>query len=164
MMTESQTRTDLSLSNVDWQAFQFLAGELDEKAESDWGRRLAEGDVEACEAVARMVELVQAVNRSSQRLDTTVYRPARQGPLGALAAVSACLLLSLGLLWQGVGQELPTVTTDPDAEQLVSAWSDVGGPAEVAEEAGMALLVDDELDVPDWLIVAVSLQPKEDDE
>mgnify|MGYP001285496777 CR=1 FL=1 len=166
-ITKSQTQIEAVLSDTDWQAFQFLAGELAGEAEASWEARLADGDVEACEAVARMVELVQAVNRPSQGFATTSRQPARHGQLGVLAAVSACLLLSLGLLWQGAGQESRIAVTVPDAGRLIAAWSDAEVPVEDAEDPEdpeMASLVDEELDVPDWLIVAVSLQPEEDGE
>lgn len=164
MMT-SQARAETTLADIDWQAFQFVAGELVGEAEACWEARLAEGDVEACEAVARMVELVQAVDKPPRRFVTRSPQPVRHGRSGVLAAVATCLCLLLGLLWQGADRESPIAVTDPDASRLVAAWSDAGVPAGDAGDAGMAsLVVEDELDVPDWLIVAVSLQSEEDSE
>ena len=59
--------------DADWSAFAYVAGELDEAELATWEARLAEGDVEACEAVARAVELVGVVAESG-RVDAAVDR------------------------------------------------------------------------------------------
>ena len=63
--------------DADWSAFAYVAGELDEAELATWEARLAEGDVEACEAVARAVELVGVVAESG-RVDAAVATVAEE--------------------------------------------------------------------------------------
>ena len=50
------------LAEIDWLAFAYVAGELDGRELEEWTSRLADGDVEACEAVAAAVELVLSMS------------------------------------------------------------------------------------------------------
>ena len=52
------------LAEIDWLAFAYVAGELDGRELEEWTSRLADGDVEACEAVAVAVELVQSMSNT----------------------------------------------------------------------------------------------------
>ena len=99
-ITKSQTQIEAVLSDTDWQAFQFLAGELAGEAEASWEARLADGDVEACEAVARMVELVQAVNRPSQGFATTSWPTGCPGSSLGLPVVVAGTVVAGS--WTGI--------------------------------------------------------------
>ena len=82
--------------DADWSAFAYVAGELDEAELATWEARLAEGDVEACEAVARAVELVGVVAESG-RVDAVVATVAGEsyaagGLRSAVVAAAAAVL------------------------------------------------------------------------
>jgi len=152
--------------DADWLAFAYVAGELAETELTAWEARLAEGDVEACEAVARTVELVGVV-AGSGRVDAVVATAAGESNAAGglrsvvVAAAAVCLSLVIGLSLQTSD---PVRVAGPDADMLLSTWADgVGG--EVAETD--AEVMEPELVVPDWMIAAVALpagMDGEDDE
>jgi len=147
--------------DADWSAFAYVAGELDEAGLATWEARLAEGDVEACEAVARAVELVGVVAESG-RVDAVVATVAGEsyaaGGLRSVvvAAAAVCLGLIIGL---PLRTNDPVTVAGPDVDMLISTWAE-GADGEVVETD--AEVIEPELVVPDWMIAAVALPAEMD--
>ena len=149
--------------DADWSAFAYVAGELDEAELATWEARLAEGDVEACEAVARAVELVGVVAESG-RVDAVVATVAGEsyaaGGLRSVvvAAAAVCLGLIIGL---PLRTNDPVTVAGPDVDMLISTGAE-GADGEVVETD--AEVIEPELVVPDWMIAAVALPAEMDGE
>jgi len=155
---------------TDWLAFAYVAGELDGAELSEFEVRLAEGEIEACEAVVRAVELVGAVSAPSrpvvvgQRVSGNPDRRAEGWRLVVTSAV--CLMLVVALSIRS-GDQVPNEPgSDIVADQgfvdglLLSTWA--GGtdsePDEMRGAAGSeAEMAASELVVPEWMIAAMAL-------
>lgn len=158
------------LIETDWLAFAYVAGELDGAELSEFEVRLAEGEIEACEAVVRAVELVEAVSAPSrpvvvgQRVSGNSDTRAEGWRLVVTSAV--CLMLVVALSIRS-GDQVPNEPgSDIVADQgfvdglLLSTW--VGGtdsePDEMRGAAGSeAEMAASELVVPEWMIAAMAL-------
>lgn len=165
------------LAETDWMAFAYVAGELDGVELDEWTARLAEGDIEACEAVGRAVELVQAVsvpNRPSVAIDAMAgHSISRAARWRFVVAAALCLMLVVGLSWQQGERAGDEQAADVMAGQIavdgevLSTWA--GGtdaePADVRTVTGPERLVaETELVVPEWMIAAVALPSEVDGE
>jgi len=151
--------------DADWSAFAYVAGELAEAESAAWEARLAKGDVEACEAVARAVELVRVV--AAAGVSEAVVETAAEESYDAgrwrsvvVAAAAVCLVLVVGLSWR-TSDPNPAVVVrpDPDVDVLLSTWADGIGDEHAGERAAetVAEVAESELVVPDWMIAAVAL-------
>lgn len=98
-------------SELEWAAFRYVSGELDEREAAEFESRL-EDDQAAREAVAAAVELVQTVVAAEHLVELPVVatvareagmwrRVAWLGIAGAVAACCACLLLMLSSAGRG---------------------------------------------------------------
>ena len=160
------------LAESDWLAFAYVAGELDGAELDAWDARLAEGEIEACEAVARAVELVRAVSvpgRTSVAADTVARNSDSHADRWRFVVTAAvCLVLVVGLSWQQFEQARDVTAGRIAADgEVLSTWA--GGtdaePAEVGAAAGLDVLVaETELVVPEWMIAAVALPSEMDGE
>ncbi len=165
------------VAEIDWLAFAYVVGELDGAELDEWTARLAVGDVEACEAVAGAVELIQAVGspgRPSVVTDTVVGNSdSRVARWRFVAAAVVCLVLVVVLSWkQGdqAGDELAGDLVPGSATadgELLSSWA--GGTDAELTELGVAtgpdaLVAETELVVPEWMIAALALPPEMDGE
>ena len=133
--------------NLDWQAFRYVAGEMEAAEAASFERRL-DGDLAACEAVARAVELTHAValaeeEATAQSAAIGSARPvdrrrrpwARHAAL-AIATAAACLAVMLLRPRDEFRRSIPSeggvaapaaadAGVDP-VEQLAVAWSETG--------------------------------------
>ncbi len=165
------------VAEIDWLAFAYVVGELDGAELDEWTARLAGGDVEACEAVAGAVELIQAVGspgRPSVVTDTVVGNSdSRVARWRFVAAAVVCLVLVVVLSWKQGDQAADELAGDlvpgsatADGE-LLSSWAG-GTDAELAElgvaTGPDALVAETELVVPEWMIAALALPPEMDGE
>jgi hypothetical protein len=165
-----------------WLAYRYLTGELNDDEGAACETRLAD-DLSLQVALAECVILTTGLARVSPR---AVVRPAsrshgdrddsyRPSPVWAAAAVG---LLAVGLLftsalmapqqmaWQDTAGSPAQVL---DASSVVALWSelaDEGEPATDRSERGMKFDAFDEedLDVPNWMLVAVFEESDEADE
>lgn len=166
-----------------WQAFLYVSGDMTEAQSELFEERLLE-DESLCEAVSHAVRLTAAVAEGD--VDHSVLRPApvlsvqagpaerRRNPaatvkghsgIAALAALAMCLCVMWaisGFQDREPGGAVALETSETDAEWIVSVW---------AEESAMAATgpdelegdLDEDLDVPDWLVTAVSISDTEAD-
>lgn len=162
-----------------WQAFLYVSGDMTE-AESQQFELLLLEDERLCEAVAQAVQITAAVARKdgasvSRRHDSPspalarlpVDRGSRHMTAGrkysgvaALAAVAMCACV----MWAISGFEAPGTpeaaavveTSDSDAKWIVSVWADESAMASSGLDEPEGAL-DEDLDVPDWLVTAVSI-------
>ena len=142
-------------NELDWLAFRYVAGELNETEAAQFEECLAI-DQSAREAVARNVELTGAlVTILSQTADRpvptvessgsrvwnakSVNQVARRSRWGLLTSVAALALLASGLLWQRT-QRSNAISSNESlakAEQLLALWSENGLPA--LQESGLTV-------------------------
>ncbi len=143
------------LSDLDWQAYCYVAGDLPADAALAFEQRLAE-DLAACEAVARMSELFQAVQaalalqprstRSAGPLSAPRKQSLSQAKWVALAATLAGIacgawLLGTGLWgtgWLNTGLVTGPVALQPltgEQRALVDAWIETASPAPAVIQA-----------------------------
>jgi len=160
------------LAETDWLAFAYVAGELDGRELEEWTSRLADGEVEACEAVAAAVELVQSMSNTPSVATDAVpgHMSGRDSRWRFVAAAALCLSLVVVLSWQSshqpagklAGDEM-VVSVAMDDDVLLSSWTDGTAPEEVegGEESAVMgvepLVAETDLVVPEWMLVAVAL-------
>ncbi len=160
------------LAETDWLAFAYVAGELDGRELEEWTSRLADGEVEACEAVAAAVELVQSMSNTPSVATDAVpgHMSGRDSRWRFVAAAALCLSLVVVLSWQSshqpagklAGDEM-VVSVAMDDDVLLSSWTDgtapedVEGGEESAVMGGEPLVAETDLVVPEWMLVAVAL-------
>ena len=160
------------LAEIDWLAFAYVAGELDGRELEEWTSRLADGDVEACEAVAAAVELVQSMSNFPSVAPDAVpeHLSGRDSRRRFVAAAALCLSLVVVLSWQSSHQPAGELAGDGtvvsaavDDDVLLSSWADgtaaeeVEGVEESTVMGGEPLVAETDLVVPEWMLVAVAL-------
>lgn len=150
-------------TDLDWTAFRYVAGDLDNASRADFEERL-DHDQAAREAVAAAVEVVGAVRLVAPEAAPTppVFRyPALWGLGAALAASLLVWFLPAWLLAHHRG-----------GNELALAWSDLRAEAEAdplveagLDETGLDEMDDDEgpVGVPDWMIEVVAEPSSEPD-
>jgi anti-sigma factor RsiW len=173
-MTLNQTQDDL-----DWTAFCYAAGELDAAAAEQFEARLAD-EQPAREALARAIELTQAVSAAESQPATCVVTPAvRQRSKWTTRlswmAVGGLASLLLAVLWSGAlspDRPQPTASRPAVAPGLADAWTQTRAEIASAKEAGdwpafpaaasygdeESLSPDDDLvleETPSWMTAAV---------
>ncbi len=113
------------LSDLDWQAFQYAANELDESAREAFELRL-ESDPFACEALARAVELSATIRAAESLSPVAIPRGSQvwQLRLSWLAAgatvAAACMALVSAPQWLSKRTTVATASIDTE---LAVAWS-----------------------------------------
>ncbi len=135
-------------TDLNWTAFQYVAGGLDEAERRAFEQRLDEDQL-AREAVAAAVEIVGAVRLVAPE-PTPVFRlPAQPWLWGVGTAVAAGLLVWLLPAWLLVHQ-------GRSGGELALAWSDMRGDIETGEPADEDLAAEegDDLEtvVPNWML------------
>ncbi len=157
-----------------WQAFEYVAGDLSPEDSEAFELRLLD-DVPLCEAVAAAVQMTSgiaackvpsalstnatglpAVRRLENRSSQTA--PASRAIAAMIATSCCCLLLAFVLSTTHLkpGQTMAGNLQDADdAEWLVSAWA-AGKTDEPMWETDEREY-EQELDVPEWMLAAVSL-------
>lgn len=163
-------------AELDWLAFRYITGELSAVDGQAFEARL-ESDLDACEAVARAVQLVETLALGVGSVHKVLAMPVvevqsdsmsglaagnnwRTARRWALTAVSgAAALVVIGVL---------SLRTEPRVEMVepsvVEIWADSwhadGEPEPVAVEIPNADLADaDDLVAPGWLMAAVQGDP-----
>ncbi len=137
-MTFNRTHDDL-----DWTAFCYAAGELDAAAAERFEGRLA-GEQTAREALARAIELTQAVSAAESQSRGYVVTPAARQQNKWTArlswmAVGGLASLLLAVLWSGSlspDQPTPTASRPAVAAGLAVAWTQTRAEIASAKEAG----------------------------
>lgn len=180
-------------SDLLWDAFRYVADELADDERGAFEERLAE-DQAAREAVAQAVQLSQAV--ASVSAETNSPAPPRRPNLSrsrrsavvlsAAAALAVCLLLAVGILFNGAdkrGKRPVTETTSAETDRagaLLALWSSseagsLAFPQDDAENENQEQETidsqylesfDDSLDdftVPDWMVSAVRGDVQQDE-
>lgn len=167
-MSTQQSFTEEQL----WQAFRYVSAEMSpEEAESFEDRMLANTDV--CEAVAEATRLTGIIAVSDIKPDASLVCLAEDvsatrpwwSSVAASTAVCCCLML-IGLMTLRLqtvdespsGHETVMESADglADAELLVNAWVD-SVSAEDVLDSDTVESVQADLDVPEWMIAAVTL-------
>ena len=147
-----------------FQAFQYVAGELS-ASEADCFEQRLQVEPLLFEAVAEATILTSAVLTSKAR-QTHVTCSGQSTPvrsisrsIAAVVAMACCLVLTVLL---SSSHEPETAATNvEDAELLVSTWAD--SFAEQAEyESEVEDQADQNLDVPDWMLAALTLSEVSD--
>jgi ferric-dicitrate binding protein FerR (iron transport regulator) len=172
---------------LDWLAFQYVAGELTADEEEQFERRLAE-DQTAREAVERAVELKEAIQLASASwvpARRTQRRLAVRRSLAWAGALAASLLLAIGLL-RTISTTPHVVNPPPDrnlpeedsraSEAVARTWVELRrSPAPealaadtpppeplVASEFGVEDVTETDVSVPQWMLTAFAAPPKRD--
>ncbi len=174
-MSEMTSRQQTYSDEQFWQAFQFVAGELSADQSELFELQMLDSPA-MCEAVAEAVRLTSAVaadsGKSTAVLSPTMVRcqaavPRRstsgKSAIAMVATVCCCLLLLL-VVSTDSGSEPSVAATDKatvEAELLVSAWA-AGFVDDVEDDVNLAETATHELDVPDWMLAAVTLSDDED--
>ena len=155
-----------------WRAFEYVADEMTAEDVTVFEQELFE-NVSLCEAVAQATRLTTAIASQSRQTRVPLSRYESVPPewqrknriVAAVTAVCCCLLLALmvsrnsGLLTLSPGLALSESTLAADsseAELLVSVWAD-GFAADHDLETEVSEPDDSGLEVPDWLLTAVSM-------
>lgn len=154
-----------------WRAFQYVAGELSEH-EADVFEQQMLDDVRLCDAVVEATRISVSVaadsgpgrrsvtlSSSSQSTDQRQALASRRPVFAAVAASLACVCL----VWAVSAMTDPTdsdssvaVADDQDAEMILSVWADESqSDLDSLDELGG--LDDQSLDVPDWMLTAVTI-------
>ena len=128
---------------LDWTAFCYAAGELDPAAAEQFEARLAD-EQPAREALARAIELTQAVAAAESQPPAYVVRPAtRQRSKWTTRlswmAVGGLASLLLAVLWSGAlspDRTTPTASRPAVAPGLAAAWTQTRAEIASAKEAG----------------------------
>lgn len=144
---------------LDWQAQQYVLGELGAEASAAFEARLADEE-EAGASLARAVQLVAALRTGrAVRIERSTSRPGwRRLAYGLAATVAAGAVVWL----------LPRAATDSPEEvaavapqravELVSRWRDARPELPLGSERWNDDDQEGSDDVPNWLLAAVSLE------
>ena len=173
------------LTDLDWLAFCYAAGELDAAQAEQFEARLAD-DQSACEALARAVELTQTV-AAAESQSSDFVTPASRTNLDwnrrlSWMAVGGLASLLVALLWSGVvGPTWHTAQRRLGAQaryQLAMAWNQTrdefagvretglwlplaGSDADDETAAGDVRIYDETIaDAPSWMTAAVFNAPR----
>jgi hypothetical protein len=172
----------LSDSADHWLAYRYLTGELSDDEAAACEARLAD-DLSLQLALAECVSLVGGLARLSQR---AAVRPTSRGAAGRdgsfrpspVWAAAAVGLLAVGLLFTSAlvaPQQMAWQDGEGPSQQVlnpssvVAMWSQLGDESETSpDRSGRGLKFDawddEELDIPDWMLVAVLDESDESDE
>jgi hypothetical protein len=170
-VNDSQASTD---SDLDWLAFQYVAGELLADESEAFELRLAD-DPSACEAVARAVQLLGTVAAAHSTAPTPVPQTSTVGlrwrRLAAVACVAALVVLGISLRllqkpsaidevglsersnartvsdWVALGSS-ENDSDESDTDDLELSFNDTEQPPKVDSPA-------DDLAVPSWMVAAL---------
>lgn len=166
--------TTTSQHDLDWLAFQYVAGELP-NAEAAAFEVLLLNDLDACDAVIRAMQLAETVDAALQpawtvpevtvapvasKLDSTRWarRVLRLG-VAAVALVATAMIGKWGLVRQSSeltqNAELARLWTESSAISIAPVSDDA---ETVMPEAGVTT----DLQVPDWMIAALAARADED--
>lgn len=170
------TCSDTNFEDLEWTAFRYVSGDLSGSEVESFELLLAD-DVDAAMAVARTVQVVQAIQRTKppvehvrQRATVASRRPdARWRNRVMVGMAAVCVLFvalmafeskvpqsdSIGRLDANSSNSLATYSAAPDAE-LVSFW--VNSASETEAVLSETPPTADVLEVPDWLLAAVDVE------
>lgn len=168
-----------ALDALVWEAFRYVAGEMEAGEQQAFELRLAV-DEAACSAVAEVVELVGAIGLVVPSLEATKRMASRayRVPHAARAAIAASVLLAVlgGLIvagWprgrDGEGSTLALGSAALEAWSVLGGDSEAGGSWPLVNDPDLTPV--DELSAPDeapadavpsWMIEVVSLEPAPD--
>jgi hypothetical protein len=152
-----------------WQAFQYVSGELCAEECETFERQLQDS-AGLCEAVAEVVLLtseIAACGQSRSIVPSASLEASQQArstarknrAVAALTAICCCLglvlILSQGPIATDSAVDVVSGQETIDAEYLVTAWAVSSAPEVVASEFYES--GETELDVPDWMLAAVTL-------
>lgn len=154
-------------SDLDWLAFQYLAGELSPADAAAFEDRLA-CDRHACEAVARMMQTVDALAVAVPAVaprSSALSRPATSAPSRrpVLALVSTACLIAVGLFLMQSAQDPGPAPRGGDrrVHELVSLWAETAVDADAPEAERSVDTDDSDLSVPGWMMSAVEYEARE---
>lgn len=171
-MSDFNESTDIA--DLDWQAFRYVSGEMDQEELALFEERLAE-DCHACEAVSTAFLLGDVIVDAfaSDPVSTVVStdRVTKNRPRAAawisvavaLIAVSAAMFLPLR---NDVPDESVAANASAEhAREMVRLWTDssvdaiADGSEQTAIEPELPELIEElQTNVPDWLLVAVEIE------
>jgi hypothetical protein len=165
----------ISDADLDWLAFRYAAGELS-GAELDTFEMQLATDERACAAVARAVQLGQAIVYCEQPAESTVRTTTLRGPAAnksrrfgsrRIIAVYSAAFSLLFVAWLVQQASRPHIANEA-ASTVAALWidgADEDTPSEPAVTDDVTELVEDE-PLPGWLLTAVNQQRRaiEDDE
>lgn len=154
-------------------AFRYVANEMSADESDSFELAMLE-DQALCDAVVQATTLTTALATSAGRPQTTTVRPAvvaskaadvrsSNRSMAAIAtgiAVCCCLGLLVSISQPQPDSEIAIYTEQEDAELLVGVWTDEA-MADSVIEVEDSEIVADELDVPDWLLAAVTMSDLE---
>ena len=153
------------------QAFRYVASELTADESDSFELAMLE-DPSLCDAVVQVTSLTTAISATASqpaklaRPTVVVNQIASERPARATTtaiatgiAVCCCLALLVVVSQPASNVNIASVTgsvEQEDAEMLVGVWTDeaISGAAVELEESD---IVPDDLDVPDWLLAAVTI-------
>lgn len=178
------THTTTQFDELEWRAFRYLTGELTPSEASLFESSL-EQDLSACEALARITEVIYAARQMETRPMSVrpvngTSLPSRTAPHSrairwagvSLATISMAMLVALFVSRSGSRTTPPNLAeTVPlsQAAELISHWNAdesaspddmLNLPAERPEEIFGDL--DEVATVPSWMIAALSLENAEE--
>lgn len=149
-----------------WRAFLYVSGELS-NGESDEFERLMLEDDQLCEAVIEATQLTSAVagsrSVSPQVVSMTDLPPLtasklRRGRWAGLVAICCCMfVVVVTSQFSTLSDPSVAVSETAEAEQLVDAWAD-SRSTEVLAEIDHSDFGPQDLEVPGWMMAAVSLE------
>ena len=149
-----------------WLAFQYVAGELS-TVEAEVFEQQLRDCVSLCEAVVEATLLTSAVAGSQQyearpAVATAVSRQTNRGHSGIAALVAVCCCIFAVFIATQFSDTAAVVAVEStEAERLVDAWADTFS-TDNHQEVYNTDFQQQELDVPDWLMAAVSLAESND--
>ena len=152
-------------AELEWTAFRYIAGELSAAEASEFEEQLS-ADQAACEAVARAVQLTEAVSglAPSQLPMPTPRKPAaapRRNSWAAIGVTAACVCLAIGaLVWERGGSTGPALSQSDTsgADRLLNLWEVANpDPAAWVEEDDFEAADEDDFSVPSWMLAAAEI-------
>ncbi len=161
---QSKPADDLGTDQL-WQAFLYVSGELSADDAQAFEDQMLEDSL-LCEAVVQASRLTSAVADSLRVSPPTVVATPNRRPIrnrrevfAACVAVCCCCCLVAVLVtvqFAATPETQVSFSGPTEAEQLVDAWAD-SFSNDFSTEADHGDFVQQELDVPDWMMAAVSL-------
>lgn len=157
-------------------AFRYVAAELPtDEAEEFEQQMLTQQSL--CEAVVQASSLSSLIASSTPQLTvqhpkvqldvaakTSVVKSSRKSRSLLMTVISACLcvlmLSAINRTDKGPASAVSQTSENDDAELLMSVWANEGEES-VEPSLDESELLSDELDVPDWLLAAVTISSSE---